>query len=330
MAKALKSERSKLYKDHLVQVLLSKFLSGELERLEPVFDPDRGYVFPLVEAILGNAGEVEQFLDKLSKAGIFKKELYDKTLFCPNCNSPKISTHYNCPHCGSFNVTKSALIEHLPCGYIDTEDHFTKGDKLFCPRCTKELVKLDVDYKRAGVWCTCNNCDKNFDLPSPSHFCRKCQSNFTFEDAGYENVFSYRLSGDAQKEASLGWILITPIRAFLEDHGFEVQTPGFLMGKSGTSHMFDITAFKKDVTKGMTVIDLATSTDPLVSEQPVIAMFAKIYDVAPDDACLIAIPKISDNGKKMAKLYRISVIEARNQEEAVSALSDYLDEKSSS
>jgi transcription elongation factor Elf1 len=327
MAKALKSKRSELYKDHLVQVLLSKFLSGELERLEPVFDPDRGYVYPLVEAILGSAGRVEIFLDKLSKAGIFRKKLYDKILFCPNCNSPKISIHYNCPHCRSFNIVKSALIEHLKCGYIDTEDHFRKGDKLFCPRCGNELVESDVDYKRAGIWCTCNNCDKNFDLPIPSHFCRKCQSNFTFEDAIYENAFSYELSEEAKKEASLGWILITPVRALLEERGFEVQTPGFLKGKSGTSHMFDITAFRKDVAKGMTVIDLATSADDVVTEQPVIAMFAKIYDVAPDDACLIAIPKISDNGIKMAKLYKISVIEARNQEEAVNALNHYIKEK---
>jgi len=320
MSKASKIERTELYKDHLVQVFLSKFVSGEIPRLDPVFNPDEGYKYPLIEAILGDPVKVENFLTKLGKAGILKKELYDKILFCPSCGSPKISIHYNCPHCKSFNVRKSALIEHLQCGYIDTEDHFQKGDKLLCPRCGKELAKPDVDYRKAGIWCTCNDCKKSFDIPVPSHFCRNCHNNFIFEDAVYEDVYSYKLSSEAKKEASLGWILISPIREFLESHGFEVETPGFLKGKSGASHMFDITAFRTGVPKDVTVIDLATSAENVVSEQPVIALFAKIYDVAPDNACLIAIPEITENGKKMAKLYNITLIEAKNPKEAIKAL----------
>lgn len=320
MSKASKTERAELYRDHLVQVFLSKFLGGEIERLDPAFDPNYGYKYPLVEAILGDPEEVEDFLANLDKVGILKKELYDKILFCPYCSSPKISIHYNCPHCKSFNVRKSALIEHLQCGYIDTEDHFKRGDKLVCPRCGKELVKPDVDYKKAGIWCTCNDCKKSFDIPVPSHFCRNCRENFIFEDAIYENVYSYILSEEAKQEASLGWILVTPIREFLESRGFEVETPGFLKGKSGASHMFDITAFRAGVAKDVTVIDLATSTEDIISEQPVIAMFAKIYDVTPDHACLIAISKITENGKKMAKLYNITLIEAKNPEEAIKTL----------
>jgi hypothetical protein len=61
-----------------------------------------------------------------------------------------------------------------------------------------------------------------------------------------------------------------------------------------------------------------------VSEQPVIALFAKIYDVSPENAYLIAIPKVSENGKKMAELYSIKLIEAKNQKEAIKELKDKL------
>lgn len=322
MAKTSKVERTELYKDHLIQVFLSKFLIGEIEVLEPTFDSDQGYKYPIVEAILGDSRKTGDFLERLSKAGILVKKLYDKDLFCPNCGSPKISIHYNCPHCKSFNVRKSSLIEHLKCGYIDTEDSYKKKDRLVCPRCGKELEKPDEDHRKAGIWCTCNNCMKNFDIPEPTHFCRSCHMNFKFENAIYESVYSYKLSEEARKEASLGWILITPIREFLEHCGFEVETPGFLKGKSGASHMFDITAFEAGDTNAVSVIDLATTTEDIVSEQPVIAMFAKIYDVAPDRACLIAIPRINENGKKMAKLYNITLIEARNPKEAISGLEE--------
>jgi len=323
MSETAKVQRAELYKDRLVQVFLSKFLSGEIEKLEPVYDPAQGYRYPPVEKILGDSAKVDGFLKQLADAGVLKKELYDKTLYCPQCGSAKVSIHYNCPYCKSFNVEKSALIEHLQCGYIDTEEHFREGNKLVCPRCHKELTNIGVDYEKAGVWCTCSNCGKNFDIAVPSHFCRDCHFTFTFEDAVFKDLYIYTLSPEAEKEASLGWIMIAPIRQFLESKGFKVETPGVLKGKSGASHIFDVTAFKKSEKKDMAVIDVATATDE-VTEQPVIALFAKIYDVAPESAYLIAIPKINENGKKMAGLYNIRLVEAKNPNEALSGLTTFL------
>ncbi|UCE96739.1 MAG: hypothetical protein JSV51_03875 [Candidatus Bathyarchaeota archaeon] len=320
MSDLKKRERTELYKDHLVQALISKLVSGEISRLEPSFNSKHEYRYPLVETIVGDQAKVEKLLNELTSAGILTRELHDKVLFCPHCSSPKISTHYNCPHCKSFNISKSALIEHIPCGYIDTEDHFEKKGKLLCPRCRKELVKPDADYRKAGIWCTCNDCNKSFDIPVPSHLCRDCNKRFTFEDAHYRTTYSYELGAKAKQEAPLDWVLTTPIREFLENHGFEVEAPGFLKGKSGAKHVFDIVAFKSEDSKCTTVIDLATSPEDAVSEQPIIAMFAKTYDVSPKKACLIAIPKITANGKKMAKLYNIGVIEAKNPEDAIDVL----------
>ena len=320
MSKPEKAQRAELYKDRVVQVLLSKFLSGEIDKLEPVYDANQGYRYMLLEKILGNSASVNDYLKQLADVGILKRELYDKNIYCSNCSSARISIHYNCPYCKSFNVEKSALIEHVPCGYIDTEEHFRRGEKLVCPRCNKELTKPDVDYKKAGVWCVCNGCGKSFDIPVPSHFCRDCHFTFTFEDAVYKDVYAYTLSEEARKEASLGWIMVNPISQFLENKGFKIETPGFLKGKSGASHMFDVTASKKEKGKEIIVIDVATAVDEEVTEQPVIAMFAKIYDVSPTRACLITVPRISENGKRMAKLYNIDLIEAKDQNEAINGL----------
>jgi hypothetical protein len=53
-------------------------------------------------------------------------------------------------------------------------------------------------------------------------------------------------------------------------------------------------------------------------------MFAKIYDVSPDRACLVAIPKMGENGKKLASLYKIELIEAKDQKEVINVLQAYL------
>ena len=45
---------SELSKDADTQVLLSKFLSGEIKTLEPVYDQQTGYHYPQEEAIVGD------------------------------------------------------------------------------------------------------------------------------------------------------------------------------------------------------------------------------------------------------------------------------------
>jgi transcription elongation factor Elf1 len=322
MLKPGKAERADLYKDRNTQVFLSKFLSGEMSELEPVYDPKVGYRYPIVEAILGGGSNAEDFLNKLHDAGVLKRKLYDKIMYCPKCGSANISARYCCPYCKSFDIQKSSLIEHVKCGYMDVEENFQKDNKLLCPKCHDELKKLDIDYRKAGIWCTCKECNKSFDIPITAHFCRNCHANSNFEDTAIKDVYSYSLKEEVKEEVSLDWVVITPIRDFLRDNGFEVESPAFLKGKSGANHVFDIAAFKDGMTRKVTVIDLATSTDAVVPEQPIIALFAKVYDVSPDNAYLIAIPELSENGKKMAELYNIQIIEAKSQKEAIRALKD--------
>jgi transcription elongation factor Elf1 len=320
MPKASKKELIKLYKDHRVQLLISKFVSDELGVLNPVYDPKKGFVYPVIDEIVGDSSSAEEFLQRMFEGGILDRKLCDKIVYCPSCNSANLSIHYTCPHCKSFDVKKSALIEHIKCGYIDTEDHFQKDDKLVCPKCNRDLTSPNMDYHKAGVWCTCNQCGKSFDIPVPTHFCRDCHQNFSFDEAIYKDVYAYSLTPEAAKEANLGCVLTVPIIEFLEDMGFKVESPGFLNGKSGTRHMFDLTAVSAGNTQKTTVIDFATSTDDVVSEQSVIAMFAKIFDASPDRACLIAIPKMSENGRKLASLYKIDLVEAKTKSAAVDLL----------
>jgi hypothetical protein len=166
----------------------------------------------------------------------------------------------------------------------------------------------------------CTDCGKSFDIPVTGLFCRDSYTNFTFEDAVIRDVYSYRLKEEAKQEAGLGWVLVTPIKEFLAEIGLEVEGPAFLKGKSGANHMFDVVAKSKDTARKVTVIDLATSSEGVVSEQPVIALFAKIFDVSPNQAYLIAIPKMNENAKKMAELYNIRVVEAKDQKEAIKSL----------
>jgi len=311
-------------KDSDTQELLNKILSGEIKTLEPVYDQQTGYHYPAVEAVVGDALQVETFLNKLLREGVLEKKLYDKTIACPKCGSADVSFRYCCPFCKSFDIQKSSLIEHVKCGYMDIEANFRVGDKYVCPKCHTELKKIDVDYRKAGVWCACNDCKKNFDIPVPEHFCRSCNTVSTFEGATIKDVYTYSVKESMRETAAVNWFLISPIRDFLMEEGLTVESPAFLKGKSGTNHSFDIVAYKGNARQKAMVIDVAKSAESIVSEQPVITLFAKIFDVSPDKAYLIAIPQLNENGRKMAQLYKIHAIEAINQQEAVKALKEKL------
>lgn len=320
---ANRAESSEAYEDENIRLLLSKFTSGEISILEPAFEPKIGYYYPIVQEILGDISQVEPFLDKLVEDKVLLKKLYDKVIFCPNCGSTGISFRYCCPFCKSFNIQKSSLIEHVKCGYMDIEENFRKEGKFSCPKCREDLKRVNLDFRKAGVWCACNDCKKSFDIPVPEHYCTSCRSSSTFEEAIIKDIYSYTL-GKTVKGTESKNSLVSPIMEILTKAGLKVENPAIIKGKSGAQHSFDIAAFKNDFTQGATVIDLAISHEGDVSEQPIIAMFAKVFDVSPEKAFLVAIPALNENGRKMAEIYNIRTIEGKNRSEALAILKENL------
>ncbi len=325
MKKKSQKENSKVDK-HNSQNLLKRIHEENITEIEPVYNPEKGCknCYPLIESIIGSDVEIEPLLEEITESGELVKELFDKTILCPRCDSQYISTRYNCPYCNSFDIEKSSLIEHTKCGYMDVEQNFRKKKKLVCPKCNNILKKEDFDYKKAGVWCKCNNCSKNFDIPTPTHFCRKCGTISTFEEVNLKNVYSYRVKDSPKSGSSASEFVFVAINNFLEKKGWKVESPASIKGKSGAEYSFDIAAFKGSKKDKTIVIDVAVSSEEIVAEQPVVALFAKIFDVSPKKSVLVTVPKLSKNGKKMAKLYNIQIIEAKNQTQVIDRLKEIL------
>ena len=326
MVKTRKKAASKANKESNTQRVLDRIRQDNITEIKPVYDPKKNCTncYPTVEKFFDSDIKIEPILEEIAETGVLVKELYDKMVLCPKCNSQHTTTRYNCPYCNSFNIEKSSLIEHVKCGYMDVEQKFRKEKKLVCPKCGGELNKADFDYKKAGVWCKCNNCEKNFDIPTPSHFCRKCGSISTFEEINLKNVFSYKVKEATKKGLSNSSLVNTGIIKFLTENGWKVESPASIKGKSGAEYSFDIAAFRGSKKDKTIVIDVAVSSKEEVAEQPVVALFAKIFDVSPKKSVLVTIPKLNKNGKKMAELYNIQIIEAKNQTQAIDMLKEIL------
>ena len=321
---AVVSESSKLWL-RMAYDFIAELLSNGIEKIVPVYDPLEGYRYKEVESFFKVLPrESKDILDLYVKAGLFEKNFYDKIILCPSCASPCIKTRYLCPYCGSKNITKYRILEHFRCGTLDNEENFKRDDKLICPRCGGELTALGQDYRVVGVWCECRSCGQTFDTPSIEHECTECGFHFTFKDAICEDVFVYVLSEEAKGalRSKVGYLL--QLRRMVEQLGFEVHINMKLMGATGVTHSFDLVLIKPiDSEEKIVAIDVIVSSDE-IDERYVAAVFTKSYDTRPFKTILIAIPKASDEARKLIEVYGMILIEAKDVSEAEVKLKDVI------
>ncbi len=314
-------DRLRLYQEQGVQLLLGRFMKGEIVELVPSFDLDQTARYPEVEEIVdGDVVAAKQLVDKLWDVGILKRKFYEKILVCPACLSANVSNDYVCPNCNSIDIERKTLLEHNVCGNIDNVDNFLIEGGLYCPKCSKELIEAGVDYQKLGAWFQCSQCGKRSDLPSPIHRCRSCGHIFTIRDTGFVNVYSYRISSEAEEEFKRTFLVMKPIGAILEEFQYRVEMPGQIAGRSGAMHRFDAIASKGSVE--LVVLDVVAS-EREVEETPIATLYAKVFDVSPTQTILVAIPGLSEKAKKLANLYRISTIEATDSQNAAEQLKEH-------
>jgi len=316
---AAKKLRYRLYENKAVQVLLSGFLGGSVKDLVPIFDAERLPRYPAVESIVdgGEPTSSLNLLDELAAVEILEKKIYERFICCPSCGRHSgVFIRFKCPSCGSINLESKTLLEHLYCGTVHEYEDFMAEDRLICPKCKQNLSQEGVDYRPVGTFNRCKACRKQFEHPVEKFACRNCEIEFTAKEAYFHDVYVYTLEPKLVNEVE-SVVGIPLFKTALETLGFKVELLGSMVGASGVSHSFTITAMKdgKSVT-----IDLAES-DKEVDETPVLAFYAKFIDTKPAGGILIAIPSLSQKARSFAASFmqtqRIRCVEGRNVSEAL-------------
>ncbi len=136
-----------------------------------------------------------------------------------------------------------------------------------------------------------------------------CESCGTIMESEYKliPVYSYSFSEEGVMEAS-DRLLVKPLYDFLLERGYRTLIPGTIPGDSEVKHTFDVIAYTGNSDDSFLVIDFAISNKP-VEEKKVIAMFAKVYDTTPQRSIIVAVPRLTDDARKLAEQYSIDVVE---------------------
>ena len=308
-------ERREAYIEPLTRDFLRRLIRAEEKNtnLAPVYIPGMGFVYQLngYNTQDGYPAKISrEFLENLARLDILEKNFFDSVSTCPSCQSTAMTIHGRCPNCKSHHIKKTSLTEHIPCGNIDQRDKYIQNR---CPRCNQPLIEGQI--RDMGRWYTCQECNERFEHPEYDIICRNCQNKFTIEQAKVVEISKYSLSDKRKKEIQQNVVSIESIGQILTSIGFTITTPGIAIGqKSGMQHHFSMLAKKEDQGQEWTVAVDHAVAESEVQASPLILYLYKTSEVSVDLPIFVAIPKLSENAKKIAQGHKILLIEGYQEE----------------
>jgi len=313
---------SDIYTEPNARSILQYLLRNISTTISPQVQENDDVTYPQVPTIAGaSIQNVDNLLSRMSAAGVLLADLADKVPVCPECASRELSSRYLCPRCLSFDITRSFLFEHLKCGKVAGDDSFRKNGELICPKCQTVLHNYGVEYRTVGAWYKCNHCGNSFSAATHSHFCRPKHHQFTPDRARLEPIYSYRINTNILHEIRKKVLLFSDLVTAFEDLGLTVFASHSLPSKSGSPRSFDIVIIEK----GRWGAQKTVAIDFLKSESGIgveaIREFAsKVKDTKPTASFLIAVPKLADDARGLARNLKLTCIEAPTPKEAVEAV----------
>ncbi len=292
------------------QAILKALKEGAVAEFRPEVAFSKGVYYPDACRIAGvGPSDSVGMMERLSKAGVLEPKRSENLLMCPSCGSHRFLVQMRCQSCGSMDIERTNMIEHLKCGNIDSEDAFRKGSDLVCPKCGKALKAIGVDYRRHGPLYRCSSCGKFEQSPEKRFRCS--EGHFASEgELEIRLVQTYFVAEGAQQIIERELIDIQGLVEELRSKGIHAEAPARLVGQSGVEHDFDLAAFRNGPGSVPYLTVSVSVSDRPTDSISVLAVMAKAIDIRPDFTLLAAVPGIDEAGRALARSYRIELVES--------------------
>jgi hypothetical protein len=204
---------------------------------------------------------------------------------------------------------------------VASDDTFRKGAEFVCPKCQAVLHEFGVEFRAIGAWYKCNRCNNSFNAAAHSHFCREKHHQFTPDRARLIPVYDYKINMCVLNEIRKQVLVYGDLISFLEDAGLTVFAPYIIAGKSGEPRTFDLVITSKgrwggEKTVAMDVTDFESEAGPDIVRE----FAAKVRDAKPTASYLVAIPKLTDDARDLAKNLKLTIVEAPSLKEAMAPI----------
>lgn len=203
-------EFKQVQSDYIGRNLLLKLLRFLLTRERPLVPiPTHlsltGYSYPFLEASMDHEQheELSSILDIAVERGFLTSSFVDMVHLCSNCHSGFINYREICPTCGTRKLKSQHAIHHFICGYVGPESDFYQDKKLICPKCSRQLRHIGVDYDKPSVIMECEN-GHVFQEPGMETFCLRCHDVNELDNLIDYEVKEYALTNVGIETATSG------------------------------------------------------------------------------------------------------------------------------
>ena len=317
---------SSLFGRAQVRKLFRALVEGSISEFNPVFTAKGELSYPDAESISGaDTFETNSLLEELSKQGIFLKEPASPAVKCPTCGTENAVLSLICPSCGATELISGYAFQHISssCLHFDFESRFERrSGRIYCPKCSRPL---DSDYLKSGRVYRCANCGEFTAKAKRLFTCATCQ--LVFETSRDPAIETYRYLLNPQ-EKELVEKFSFPLEILVDSINRDVYDAALnkvIKGKSGARHSFTILA-RRNSDGAQVAVDVVFAPKE-VEPVSVLIMHAKCQDgelTAKLRSIIIAVPKLSEEAKKLARNYGIDYIEADDSASASVTLKEKL------
>jgi len=295
--------------------LVTEMLAGNITDIRPQLDftSEMGFNYPAIEKLIEHKGEeVISILESLAANGILNKSFFDRMLRCPQCQSVNLRPTTHCPKCGSGNIARGRILEHLICNYVGLEDEFISKGKYVCPKCYQVIMAIESDYRSRGLLYKCHDCGEVSSLTQIKWKCLKCASITAEDKVTDTTIYAYSFN-----EAKRSWLEFElkpkhQLIEFLKERGYKVVEKATVKGRSGAEHTIDILATRDDGIIAYTIAIGIKVAGEKIELGEIFDFDDKAYDIGIHDKILIIVPELGREAERFASQQRIKVLEVRD------------------
>ncbi len=222
-------------RDDSTLAFLASYAGKSKEPISPVFRHGTGVVYEIdgvdlsVERI--KAYEQEKLLS-VAGAKPFPA--------CQRCASLLLSVQLNCPDCKKQSLARSEIMIHYECEYSGPVEEFVsqKDSEYVCPKCSKTLKRVGIEYGKPGIGFKCRDCGRVFQYPLVNIACSNGHLS-KLDELDLRPFPVYRINEEIQGFADLAGYFISIQKALLRSN-VEAEVLARVRGQSGVVHIIPL------------------------------------------------------------------------------------------
>lgn len=173
-----------------------------------------GYGYTLINSFLpaGDNYKLLQLLDKYVNKGYLQAHKREIINLCPSCLGSYLNFKECCQNCHDINIEAESLIHHFRCAHVSMEKDFNKkNNQLECPKCSRTLRHIGIDYDKPADIYECKSCHHQSQETIIRVKCIDCEHDMELSKLQQLDINSFSLNLAGRKAAIDGFLHILNI-----------------------------------------------------------------------------------------------------------------------